>query len=257
MTVSQPQFREALLTPAAPVPEGLQDSAARPAGARFNVYRNNVAVSLTEAMHTAFPVITKLLGTENMDGLAGLFLRAHPPSSPLMMHYGEAFPAFLADLPQLSHLGYLPDVARLELAIRASYHAADAAPIDPAALATLPPEDLMQARFAFAPSLRLLRSDWPLYDLWAYNMLPDAPKPQPRAQDVLILRPEFDPVPHTLPPGAATCLEALQSGAPLGDAIEAAAAEMPDPEAFDLTPLLTLLLQGQAITSLSRERVTP
>lgn len=254
MSVSQPLFRTALLTPTDPVPDGLQDAAARPAGRRFDVYRNNVAVSLTEAMHTAFPVITKLLGAENMDGLAGLFLRAHPPSSPLMMHYGEAFPAFVASLPQLSHLGYLPDVARLELALRAAYHASDAAAIDPSDLAALPPEDLMQSRLILAPSLRLIRSDWPLYDLWLYNTAPDAPKPQPLAQDVLILRPEFDPQPHPLPAGGAACIEALQQGQPLGAAIEAATAAAPD---FDLTSILTLLLQGQAITSLSQERVTP
>lgn len=253
MTVSQPEFRAALLTPLDPVPEGLRDSAARPAGRRFDVYRNNVAGSLTEAMHTSFPVITKLIGAETMDGLAGLFLRAHPPSSPLMMHYGEAFPDFIAALPQLSHLGYLPDVARLELAIREAYHAADAQPIDPAALAAMPPQDLMETHVTLAPSLRLLRSDWPLYDLWAYNMVDGAPKPQPRAQDVLILRPEFDPQPHALPPGGAACIAALQAGETLGTAIETATQMAPD---FDLTPVLTLLLQGQAITYLSKERVT-
>ena len=78
MTGSQPEFRAALLDAQRPVPAGLLDGAGQQAGARFDVYRNNVAVSLTEALHNAFPVLTRLIGAETMDQLAALFLRAHP-----------------------------------------------------------------------------------------------------------------------------------------------------------------------------------
>nr|WP_170538840.1 DNA-binding domain-containing protein [Ruegeria arenilitoris] len=251
MSVSQSEFRAALLDPAAPVPEGLLDDQARPAGRRFSVYRNNVAVSLTEAMHQAFPVITKLLGSQNMDGLAGIYLRQHPPSSPLMMFYGENFPEFLAGTEQLAHLGYLPDVARLELALRRAYHAADSQPIAPDALATLPPEDLMQARLGFAPAMHLVRSDWPIHVIWRYNTEDGAPKPQPGAQDVLITRPEFDPSPHLLPPGGFDWITAMQAGQTIGQAFEATTTRTP---AFDLGATLALLLQGSAITSVTIER---
>ena len=246
MSVTQDDFRAALLDPAQPVPGGLSDAARRPAGRRFNVYRNNVAVSLTEAMKDAFPVITRILGKANMEGMAGLYLRAHPPGSPLMMHYGAEFPDFLARTEQLAHLGYLPDVARLELALRRSYHAADADPIDPQALA-LDPERLLALRVTLAPAAELVRSRWPIHSLWLYNTRDGAPKPEPGAQDVLILRPEFDPEPHLLPPGGGALVAALQIGRTLGDAYDAATGE--DPE-FDLGASLTVLLAGGAITSL-------
>lgn len=251
MSVSQSEFRAALLDPATPVPEGLLDDQARPAGRRFSVYRNNVAVSLTEAMHQAFPVITKLLGPQNMDGLAGIYLRQHPPTSPLMMFYGESFPEFLAGTEQLAHLGYLPDVARLELALRRSYHAADSQPIAPDALAALSPEDLMRARLGFAPAMRLIRSDWPIHAIWRFNTEDGAPKPQPGAQDVLITRPEFDPSPHLLPPGGFDWITAMQAGRTIGQAFAATTARTP---AFDLAATLALLLQGSAITSVTIER---
>ncbi len=251
MSVSQSAFRAALLDASVPVPDGLSDAEARPAGRRFSVYRNNVAVSLTEAMHQAFPVITKLLGNQNMDGLSGLFLRRHPPSSPLMMFYGEAFPDFLAGLPQLSHLGYLPDIARLELALRRSYHAADSQPAPPGAL-DVPPEDIMRASLTFAPSMQIICSDWPIHAIWRFNTETDAPKPDAGGQDVLIARPEYDAAPHVLPVGGADWISHLQAGGTIGMAFEKTAAQTPD---FDLGTTLALLLQGNAITSVTIERL--
>ena len=247
MTVAQATFVTALLDPSHRVPEGLSDGNAAPAGRRFNVYRNNIAVSLTEAMHSAFPVVTKLLGPQNMDGLAGIYLRSHPPKSPLMMHYGVDFPEFLAAMPQLSHLGYLGDVAQLELALRRSYHAADATPIDPDLLARTDPEALMQTQLALAPSVQVLQSDWPLYDIWRFNSQDNAPKPRTEAQDVLITRPEFDPIPQRLPPGGAAWILALQDGQSIGDAHDQALNATPE---FDLGATLALLLQGGALTAL-------
>lgn len=247
MSVSQADFTRAMMDAGQPVPEGLTDHLGEPAGRRFSVYRNNVAASLTEAMHSAFPVIAKLLGKQNMDGLAGIYLRQHPPSSPLMMFYGEHFPAFLEGMEQLQHLGYLGDVARLELALRRAYHAADAAPIAPETLGALPPDALLNTRLALAPAVQVLRSPWPIHAIWRYNTEDGAPKPAPQAQDVLITRPEFDPIPQNLPPAGAVWIRALMAGATIGEAMEHAAAE---DEAFDLGSTLALLLQGGAVTGL-------
>lgn len=251
MSVSQTIFHDALLDPSAAVPDGLLDAAEHPAGRRFSVYRNNVAVSLTEAMHQAFPVITRLLGPQNMDGLAGIFLRKHPPSSPLMMFYGEEFPEFLAGMEQLSHLGYLSDVARLELALRHSYHAADseAAPAD---ALSIPPEEIVQAQLEFAPSMQVVKSEWPLFSVWRFNSEVDAPKPTPGAEDVLITRPEYDPTPQLLPAGGAAWIARVQAGQTIGEAFEQTSAEFPE---FDLGATLALLLQGGAITSVTIERL--
>ncbi len=250
MSLSQSQFTRAMMDASLPVPDGISDAQKRAAGRRFNVYRNNVAVSLTEAMHAAFPVIAKLLGKENMDGLSSLYLRAHPPSSPLMMFYGEHFPAFLAGMEQLNHLGYLADVARLELALRRAYHAADAAPIAADALAKLSPDALMQTQVTLAPSVQVISSPWPIWDIWHFNTVENAPKPKAVAQDVLITRPEFDPIPHTLPAGGASWISSLMQGERFGDAHDATLNTTPE---FDLGATLTLLLQDGAIINLDNK----
>ena len=246
----QSDFTDALLDPARAHPDGLTDPEGRPAGKRFDVYRNNVAASLTAALETAFPTVRKLVGEEFFAAMAGVYLRAHPPRSRLLMFYGAEMPAFLAGFEPVAHLGYLPDVARLDLAMRESYHAADTAPIAPDALGALPPARLMRARLTLAPSLRLIRSRWPLHGIWRANTEPGAPAPVQRAEDVLVLRPSFDPAPALLGPGEAIFVETLRTGAPFADAIDAATAAA---DRFDLTAALGRLLAGSVITAIETE----
>ena len=190
--IGQTEFTKALLDPARSLPDGLVDPQGRPAPKRFDVYRNNVVVSLSDALETAFPVIHKLLGDDCFRAMAGVYVREHPPTSALMMYYGAEMPDFLHSFEPVGHLPYLADVARLELAMREAYHSADSTAIAPEALGALAPEELMQARFTLAPALRIVASDWPIYALWQFNMA-SGPKPQMQAEDVMILRPAFDP----------------------------------------------------------------
>ena len=250
MTGLVADFLPALMDPDRPVPQGLQDGAGRPAGRRFNVYRNNVTVSLIEALTQGFPAVVKLVGAEYFAAIARVFVQDNPPQSRLMMHYGAGFPAFLETVPALTQLGYIGDVARLELALRHAYHAADAAPLDPALLGAIAPDDLPATRFTLAPSLMLIRSRWPIHAIWAYNMIPNSPAPQAQAQDVLIIRPQFDPEPHSLPRGGADFVAALMQGATLGAAHDAGAATH---DSFDPSPILGLLIAGGAITGLKYE----
>jgi hypothetical protein len=245
MTGLVDDFLPALMDPDRPVPQGLQDGKGRAAGRRFNVYRNNVTVSLIEALTQGFPAVVKLLGADYFKAIARIFVQDNPPQSRLMMHYGAGFPAFLEGIAALQHLGYLGDVARLELSLRRSYHAADAAPLDPALLGAIAEEDLPGTAFTLAPAVMLIRSRWPIHAIWAFNMIPGSPAPQAGAQDVLITRPEFDPVAHPLPKGGAAFVAALMEGAPLGTAHDAGLAEDAD---FDPAAILGLLIAGGAIT---------
>jgi hypothetical protein len=242
--MSQGDFRAALLDPDLPVPAGITDPEGRPAPRRFNVYRNNVTVSLTEALRQAFPVVRALVGEEFFTAMARVHLRAHPPRSPLLMLYGEDMPAFLEGFDPVRHLGYLPDVARLELALRRSYHAADADAVPAQPLQSLAPERFLASRIAFAPAARLLRSRWPVATIWAANARGG---PQPRAavaEDVLITRAGYDPEPVLLPTGAGPFIAALMNRETVSEALEKA------PE-FDLTATLGILLSGAAITGTS------
>lgn len=240
--MSEAGFVAALLDPELPVPTGLVGPTGRPAGRRFAIYRNNVAGGLAKALEAGFPAVRKLVGEAFFAAMAGVFLRAHPPQSRILMLYGAAFPDFLASFPPVAHLAYLPDVARLEQALRESYHAADHRP---AGLEAFSPEDLLTCRLCLAPSLRLIRSVWPVHAIWVANIA-GGPPPLPGPQDVLVLRQGFDPAPNLLLPGGGAFVSALLAGQALGHAIEAGG------DGFDAGAALGLLLAQDAVLGVER-----
>lgn len=242
--MSQHSFAHALMTPDAPLPIGVVGPDGLPDAKRFGVYRNNVAASLTRALEAAFPVVQRLVGAEFFLGMALAFLRAHPPRHRQLMLYGAEFPAFLESFAPVAQLGYLPDVARLEQALRESYHAADSVALPPETLGRLGEAALLAARISLAPSARILASDWPIHAIWQANTA-GGPPPRMGEQEVAVLRSGFDPAPHLLPAGGAGFLRALQAGDSLGVAL----ADVP--EGFDLTAILGLLLQTGAITGVT------
>ena len=240
---TQTDFAAALLDPARPAPDGLANPFGGPAGKRFDVYRNNVAVSLTEALETGFPTVRKLVGDEFFKAMAGVFLRANPPEDPRLALYGTTFPGFLTRFAPVAHLPYLPDAARLDLGLRQSYHAADAAPFDTLGKA---PADVMAARPRLAPATLILSSRFAIHDIWAYNARPGAPRPGTAAQDVLIARQGYDPAPHLLPQGGLTLARALKGRLTLAEAMTRTLADHPE---ADIAALVTLLFTSGALTA--------
>ncbi len=218
--MSQSDFSKALLDDEQPTPEGLIDPKGRPAGKRFDVYRNNVVLSLSDALSDAYPVVEKLVGEKFYQAMAGVFVRMYPPKTPILSDFAPEFPDFLASFPPVAKLTYLPDVARLERARTQAYHALDATPIGGGALAALTPEQMSDAKLRLHPSLHIISSPFPVFAIWRQNSdAPETPIPK-HGQDVLIARPKDMVEMRTLPPGAADFLRALHSGRTLGQTIE-------------------------------------
>ncbi len=247
----QGAFAEALLDPAKPPPPGLVRPDGRPAGRRFDIYRNNVVVALIEALGEAFPVLRALVGEAFFEAMAGVYVRAHPPSSPRMMFYGEGLAPFLESFPPAAGLPYLPDVARLEHARRLAYHAADEPAADPSVLGGLDAPALMEARLSLQAACHVLRSAHPVHAIWRYNATDDKSPVRPAAEDVLVSRPEESVLVQLLPPGGAAFLLALRAGAPLGRAAERALADAP---AFDLGANLASVFSALIVSAISTQQ---
>lgn len=218
-------FAEALTDPTRSPPPETRGREGRPDGRRFAVYRNNVAVGLIASLEKRYPVTRRLVGDEFFRGMAGAFAAAIKPSSPVLVHYGADFPAFVETFQPAREIAYLPDVARLENAWVESYHSAEAAPWQLSDIAAIDPERLGEVRFEFHPAVRLLRFAHPAASIWAAHQVPGEPPAPERwePEDALIVRPAADVVVRVLPPGGYDFAVALLAGAALGEAAAALA----------------------------------
>lgn len=244
----QQAFAEAILDTALAPPSGLVGPNGGPSARRFAVYRNNVVVGLVDALKAAFPVVRRLVGEDFFAAMARVYVSREPPATPIMLDYGAGFPQFVGTFEPAAGLVYLADVARLERAWSEAYHAAEAAPLDPAILACLPPELLPGIRLHLHPSVRVVGSPHPVVTIWHSNL--DGAEPMPvnldeGGQEALVCRPEAEVEVRTLPPGAAAFIAALASGAPV---IDAAAVALQDDTRFDLAGSLTGLIAARAVT---------
>lgn len=253
MPSDQANFAKALLDPDQPLPPGVTSPTRAVPEKRFAVYRNNVVVSLVDALATRFPATQRLVGEAFFRAMAAVFARTQPPRSPLMMQYGDALPDFIAGFAPAAELPYLADVARLEAARTRAFHAADATPLGAPDFAAIPSEILATLRIELCPGTAVVRSAHPVVTIWAMNTEGGEPGPIEdwAGEDALISREGFAVAVRRLPPGGATFLLKLSQGTTLGEAAGAAAQET---TAFDLTANLAGLIEaGLAVAVTLRE----
>lgn len=256
---AQRDFARALLDSEAPVPLGIQAWNNSDPSRRFAVYRNNVVVSLVDALAETFPVVQELVGIEFFRAAAALFARQLPPSSPILALYGRDFASFIETFEPAWSVPYLADVARLEFTRVAAYHVADATPLTALdqELVGASGATLSALRFNFHPSARLVRSKFAVASLWAAHngtgLLESIDIDTP--EDTLVCRVDLEVELVRLAPGGGEFVEALMSGHPLGAAAEYALESHND---FNLSLALSTLVRQQAVTliQLSRQEAT-
>lgn len=243
----QQAFGRALLDLDAPPPPGLIGPGGAACPERFAVYRNNRMAALITTLTDAYPVVARLVGEAFFRAMAADYARQTPPTSPILLQYGDGFPEFIDGFPPARDLPYLGDIARLERAWREAYHAAEAASLDPALLVTVPAADYPGLKFTLHPSLRIVHATLPIFALWIANLAADdAIDPvslEDHCEDLLVLRPEETVEVRRLPQGGAVFIEALARGDDLATAAGAAHAVA---DGFDLAALLTGLLAAGA-----------
>lgn len=199
-------------------PDGLAAPDPSEVARRFSVYRNNVHHGLARALAARFPVVERLVGAEFFTAMAREFLAAFPPETPVLLSWGKAFPAFLEAFPPLAALPWIGDVARLELARGRAYHARDAAPADPAALAVAHPERL---RLVLHPSVELFSSAYPAVRIWDAHQPGAVPgTPVGAGSDLALIAraSDFSVMVSSVDAGTHRVLSRLSAGLPLGEA---------------------------------------
>jgi hypothetical protein len=244
---TQSRFAEALFDQQGAMPSGLVSRASSTPTGRFAIYRNNVVSGLTRALAHRYPATEKIVGSDFFAAMARAFIGRHPPTSPVLLDYGQRFAEFAEGFEPLGELVYLPDVIRLEEARARAYHAADATSLAAREIAGVSPECLGDLVLGMHPSAAILRSHHPIVTIWAMNSgeAELGPIEDWTGEEALVVRPRQVVHIHRLPAGGVAFLGSLAAGAPLGRAVEAA---MADTAKFDLTANLAGAMGAGAFT---------
>ncbi|MFP6560189.1 putative DNA-binding domain-containing protein [Paraburkholderia sp. B3] len=241
-------FAPGLINPEIATPEDVVAAHGNGVVRRYNVYRNNVTVSLIDALAVIYPAVQRITGVEFFRAMARFHVRATPPASPLLFEYGRDFPSFIETYEYAREMPWLADTARIERAWLDAYHAADATPLTTEAFASIDPGSLAQARLVPHPAARIVRSRYPAVAIFAMNRKdgPVTALHSSDAEDALVTRPDADVIVSRLPAGGAAFLTALIEGVPLGAAAQVAFDET---DTFDLPANLAAMISAGVFTA--------
>lgn len=245
----QAAFARALLDPQLACPSGLKTWNGSDPALRFAVYRNNVVVSLVDALAQSFPITQALVGEEFFRAMARVYLQAAPPRCRVLAWVGEGLPGFIESFPPAATLPYLADLARLEMLWIRACHAADMPALEPQSLglALGDPDRLPGLRLVLHPSVHLLLSDHAVCSLWAAHQedevclstvdpcVAESAMVFREGQDVRVLR---------LTAAQGLFVHGLQRGAPLAASAEQAAQR---DSAFELSTALAMLIRHRLV----------
>lgn len=218
---------------------GLVEAEGFSAAERVQIYRNNLFISLTDALQAIYPSIQRLVGEGFFKYLANSYIRAYPSQSGNLHDFGRHLTAFIKEFEPAATVPYLTDVARLEWAQHEVFHAAEHSPLDLHRLATVPDERRSELRFYLHPASRLIASRYPVFSIWEACQNESETAQTVSADDhgeqVLVVRPQERIEIHRLNHAEHTFLKSLEGGYRLESAYARAANV---DKRFDLTAIL-------------------
>ncbi len=200
----------------------IQPADRRSAVARLAVYTGGYPARVREALEESFPATARVVGAHPFTELAERYSHRVPLRSFNLNDAGRHLSLFLQSDPLAVEFPFLPDLAELEWRMARAFHAAQAEPIDPAAVARWTPDQWEQVVIRFQPWLAVVASQWPIRRIWFATQRTDA-KPirfAARRSYVLVRRAGFAVQCDTLSAGEAHAVIGLQTRRPLGEVLE-------------------------------------
>jgi hypothetical protein len=200
--------------------------AAPPAGTlgdRWHIYATGLVARALEAIENDFPALAKVLGPGPLRSLTARYVRRHPPRSYDLGRAGDRLAVFLETDELTADLPFLPDLARLEWALAEAFVAPDRRALRWDDLARLGPEAVADFPLCVRDGIALVRSQWPVREVWACRDLPASEIDVPVVRSpsaVLVSRRGLDLVCRTLDDLTLRLMEAAFAGRRLADLVE-------------------------------------
>jgi hypothetical protein len=210
------------------------------AAERMGIYANAYYARLLECLAAYFPMLQKTLGEEIFEGFAFEYLQQYPSKSYTLDRLGENFARFLEETrpePEeweepgaVGWPDFLIDLAVLEHAINRVFDGpgVEGQPLLTAeALRSFPAERFAEARLVPVPCLRLLTFRFPVNAYYTAIRRAEegeeVPVPDPEPEHLALTRRDFVVRRYPLNSAQHALLEKILAGAPVGEALAAAA----------------------------------
>jgi len=192
---------------------------------RVGVYHGMYLMRMEEALETDYPVIRYHLGDHQFAHLVREYVERYPSTSYTLNRLGDHIPQFFLDEPGWHEAAFLHDLARLELAMTEVFDGEESPVLGAEELEAVQPEAWEEARLRPIPAFRLLAFKHAVIpNLVAYHEDSPSPSPRRRASWVALYRRDYSVLRLVLSRAEYDLLRAIVDGAPLGEALTAAAA---------------------------------
>lgn len=201
-------------------------------GDRVRVYVEGYPARIHEALADAYPAVAHLVGASAFLALAERYAARVRPASFNLNDAGARLGEVLEDDELGRDLPFLPDLARLEWLVQRAFHSHEAPPLDPRSLVGAAPEEWERLRIPLQPAVGVIRSAWPVLDLWICRKTPREEidlEIEGRPQSVVVSRSELVVRCEAVSDAEAAALERLGAGSPIAEAARTLAR-------FDLAP---------------------
>lgn len=133
---------------------------------RWHIYSSGYHTRIIEAIENDYPATLRIMGAGPFGSLVHRYLDKHPPRAFDLRYAGELLSSFLRHDPVVTELPFLPDLAWLEWLLAEAFVAGDAVPLLWSDLQAMDPEAVSELRLALNPGTFVIRSSWPLLDIW-------------------------------------------------------------------------------------------
>ncbi|WP_100186198.1 HvfC/BufC N-terminal domain-containing protein [Marinomonas sp. BSi20584] len=218
--------------------------------ARFNVYRNNVYVSLIDALADIFPVTQMLVGEDFFRAMAREYVPLNPPKTPIISDYGDNFSDFVRHFEPAKSLPFLGDLAMLEFSLLSLTNAQEYDTLEHKQISAAfnNASDPTTLRLLLPPTTQILVSPFAIGSIYLAHQgngshsLADITID--KSEYLLLSKSHLYAELHIICHAEAVFIKHLMQAKPLGEAI-------PDDESFDPSTSLAKLIEWKLLTEIS------
>lgn len=137
-----------------------------PGRERLSVYAEGYEIRFRDGVAEVYEALRWVLGEVQFIALVRDYSEKFPSRDTNLSFVGRYLPEYLASVPLTKELPFILDLAKLEWLACEAFHAYDAFPVSAGEIAKMAPELLTQSQLIFQPSVSVIRSDWPILDIW-------------------------------------------------------------------------------------------